>query len=873
MRLQKQIVSLIFSFFLITQAQAQAQETGDTTGIFSQVDSTIIENQEIGTNQAIDTLFVRKQDTRQNIPKIGLLLNQIVTKSKKYAIELGNVNLLLKAKPDFSEMDDRIPVLKNTMTELAEVVIEYEEKGNNRFINGIENFLNLIEEEQQNFEDRISKRVDDLVEAGDKLDKIRQDTIISLTLKNSETLPEIDRELRSIQNKLRSLDSLLITQELEIASYQSRVSDLSIQLLGLRESVNQSERNIQRRSWKKEINYIWEAPSYEIEDSFLTNFIKSVPINGSVLIRFVEKKSLFLTSSLLVVCLIYFFSKRAIKNVIARKEFAEQILERIKLIQNQLFISCIIITIPFIFTFIENPTIVFSSLLSLVFVTLSGWIAYQRFPKKVFWLLAIFYPVYLVAPTFGLAWGMNFDERYFDLFVSASGITLAILMYKETDRHLFVGSRVLKALSVFLLTFALFSFGVNIFGRPTLAKTFSILGVSNFYRGIGLYLFVQVFLKFVYIWLESSKKEDDVLTSYFDFQEIQNRVEKVISIFAIVLWFYALTVYLGWFSTIGNSLVSFLTQPRTLGNLEYEFSTILLFIIILMVSFFLANNIAYFASVFDQKTGSSRNKRLGSSILLIRLAIITIGFFIAMAVAKIPLDKITIVLGALSVGIGFGLQTIINNLVSGIILAFERPVQIGDNIQVGQLVGIVQEVGIRASKIRAYDGSEIILPNGDLLSQSLINWTLSDKRRRIELIIGVAYGSDMPTVQKVLEEVLKRDLILKDPPAKVFMQEFGDNSVNFRLLFWVGNMDIWLDLRSEVMNDIFKAFKENNIEIPFPQRDLYLKSVPGNLDNVIQALEVKEAILAPKDIKDSSTEESTSEDEKDQKDNKKSSEE
>jgi len=873
MRLQKQIASLLFfSIFLLTGVKAQ--EAGDTTGIFRQVDSTRIENLEVGTNRAIDTLFVRqKENKRQNIPKIGLLLNQIVTKTKKYAIELGKVNLILKAKPNFSKMDERIPVLKNTMTDLAGVVVEYEHRGNNRFINGIDNFLNLLEEEQQGFENKISERVEDLVEAGEQLDEIRQDTLISLTLKDRETLPEIDRELRSIQNQLGNLDSLLITQELEIASYQSRVSDLSIQLLGLRESVNQSERNIQRRSWKKEINYIWEPPSYEIEDSFLQNFIKSVPVNGSILLRFIQEKSSFLGSSLVIVFLIYFFTRRAIKNVMVRKEFAEQILERIKLIENQLFICTLFITIPFVFTFIENPTIVFSSLLSVVFVTLSGWVAYQRFPKRVFWLLVIFYPVYLVAPTFGLAWGMNFDERYFDLLVSVAGIILATFMYKEAGGQLFIGSKMLKAISVFLFIFSLCSLGLNVLGRATLAKTYSIAGVSNFYRGIGLYLFVQVILKFVYIWLESSKKEDDVLTSFFDFQEIQNRVENIISIFAWGLWFYALTVYLGFFATITTALSDFLTEPRTLGNLEYEYSTILLFFIILIISSLLANNIAYFASVFDQKTGSSRNKRLGSSILLIRLAIITIGFFIAMAAAKIPLDKITIVLGALSVGIGFGLQTIINNLVSGIILAFERPIQIGDNIQVGQLVGIVQEVGIRASKIRAYDGSEIILPNGDLLSQSLINWTLSDKRRRIELIIGVAYGSDMPMVQRVLEEVLKRDLILKDPPAKVFMQEFGDNSVNFRLLFWVGNMDIWLDLRSDVMNDIFAAFKENNIEIPFPQRDLYLKSVPGNLENVIQALEVKEAILAPEDIKNIHEEESSTEDKKNQKDNKKSSEE
>jgi small-conductance mechanosensitive channel len=199
-----------------------------------------------------------------------------------------------------------------------------------------------------------------------------------------------------------------------------------------------------------------------------------------------------------------------------------------------------------------------------------------------------------------------------------------------------------------------------------------------------------------------------------------------------------------------------------------------------------------------------------------------------MTAAKIPFDKIAIVLGALSVGIGFGLQTIINNLVSGVILAFERPIQIGDEIQVGENSGTVKEVGIRASKIQAYDGSEIVVPNGDLLSQSLINWTLSDKKRRIELIIGVGYGSDMKLVHSVLEDVLSRERILKVPTPKVYMQTFNDSSVDFRVLFWVESMDIWIDVRAEVMSTIFEKFAENNIEIPFPKRDLYLKSVPSN---------------------------------------------
>ncbi len=869
MSFTKNITFLLFA--LLIGFGAEAQVSSDTTA-FQVVDSAKIENQERGTNEAIDSLFIREEETaRKNIPKIGLLLNQIVTKAKNYSIEMGRLNLILRDRPDYTTLDSRIPTLRQTAVDLEKVILDNQEEANNRFLNGVENFLNYFQNEQENLDEIVNKRLEDLIDVGNRLDEIRQDSIMSLTLKNREILPEIDDELKLIQSEIKRLDSALISQELEIATYQAKIADLSIQFLNLRQFFRESERSVQRRSWNKEVNYLWEPETYSSEKSYNELYSESFTTNQFVFVRYLTINRTYLLISFGILLFVYILTRITIRRVETQKEFADQILGRIGFLKKNLFISCTIAVIPFVFTFIDNPTIVFGSLISLVFVTFSGFVAKDRLPKRVFTLWLVFFPFYLLSPTMGLAWGTNYDERYFDLIAAIAGIVLAFLMLRETSKNKFSGSNVIRYLSIFLLCFSLFSLGLNVFGRVSLAKTYVISGISNFYRGIALFLFVQIILKLVYIWLEASKKESDVLTSFFDFQEIQQRVESVVNVFAAALWFYSVTYYLGFFNPIFDSVQSFLVEPRTLGNLEYEFSTILLFFIILIATAFVANNIAYFASVFDQKSGSSRNKRLGSSILLIRLGIIMIGLFIAMAAAKIPLDKITIVLGALSVGIGFGLQTIINNLVSGIILAFERPVQIGDNIQVGELLGTVQEVGIRASKIRAYDGSEIILPNGDLLSQSLINWTLSDKRRRIELIIGVGYGSDMVLVNQVLEDVLDRERVLKNPPAKVFMQEFGDNSVNFRLLFWVENMDIWLEMRSEVMNAIFSAFKDNNIEIPFPQRDLYLKSVPNNLENIAEALEVKEAILAPKDLENEGSSEEVEENKPEEKDNKKPS--
>jgi small-conductance mechanosensitive channel len=184
------------------------------------------------------------------------------------------------------------------------------------------------------------------------------------------------------------------------------------------------------------------------------------------------------------------------------------------------------------------------------------------------------------------------------------------------------------------------------------------------------------------------------------------------------------------------------------------------------------------------------------------------------------------------VGIGFGLQNIFNNLVSGLILAFERPIQTGDIIQISNLnlMGEVKEIGIHASIVRTFDGAEVVVPNGNLISNEMINWTLSDQRRRQEIIVGVAYGTDINKVLEILNEVVPaQDNVLKNPPPLIIFIGFGESSLDFRVLFWT-HFDNGLGTKSRVGTAIDEAFKKAKIEIPFPQRDLHLRSVDDKID-------------------------------------------
>jgi small-conductance mechanosensitive channel len=219
---------------------------------------------------------------------------------------------------------------------------------------------------------------------------------------------------------------------------------------------------------------------------------------------------------------------------------------------------------------------------------------------------------------------------------------------------------------------------------------------------------------------------------------------------------------------------------------------------------------------FDEKQnpGPVKKTKLGSIALIVRIGIWTAGFLIAVAAAGIPINKISILIGALGVGIGFGLQNLVNNLVSGIIIAFERPIQIGDTIEVGGKTGTVQEIGVRSSQINNGEGANIIVPNGDLLSQQLINWTLHNRNRRIKIVISVPYKSDFRKARTlILEELGKSDKIMRDPKPAVTVDTFTNNLVNYEVKFWVPDMSETGDIRNELMLNIIDSFAKNNIEM------------------------------------------------------------
>jgi small-conductance mechanosensitive channel len=205
--------------------------------------------------------------------------------------------------------------------------------------------------------------------------------------------------------------------------------------------------------------------------------------------------------------------------------------------------------------------------------------------------------------------------------------------------------------------------------------------------------------------------------------------------------------------------------------------------------------------------------------------VLAFGFLVGLNTVGINLNALSFVAGAIGVGVGFGLQNITNNFISGIIILFERPIKIGDRIEVGDVNGDVVHIAARSTTVRTNDNIAIIIPNSSFISSNVINWSHGDSKVRFRVPVHVAYDSDIRLVERMLLEVARdNENVLEDPPPRVIFKEFGESALKFELRVWSSRL---LHRRGVLISQlnfaIFEKFREQGVQIPYPQRDLHLK--------------------------------------------------
>src|SRR5271157_5269318 len=373
--------------------------------------------------------------------------------------------------------------------------------------------------------------------------------------------------------------------------------------------------------------------------------------------------------------------------------------------------------------------------------------------------------------------------------------------------------RTIRAIAKIGLIFLPAAFLANIFGYVNFGNLLGIIFLISVYIAAMIYTAIRIIEGLIIIALQVRPLGSLRVISLHR-PMIQGRTCRVLEFLAFLFWLNVLLSFFGLRDSLIASIGAALNANLAIGSFSITLGGILAFLSAVWASFLVSKFLRF---LLEEDVYHHLHLARGipyAISTMLHYVILLVGFFVALGALGIDLTKVTILAGAFTVGIGFGLQNVINNFVSGLILLFERPIKVGDVIEVGGIVGEVSRIGIRASVIRAADGSEVIVPNGSLISSQVTNWTFSDRSRAVEFSVNVAGGADPQRVVELLKSTAAAHPgVAKQPLPQVYVTNFSAGAVTYQLRAWTDRHEDWAQLRSDLSVAVNEALAREKIAI------------------------------------------------------------
>ncbi|WP_341835288.1 mechanosensitive ion channel domain-containing protein [Chitinophaga pollutisoli] len=650
-------------------------------------------------------------------------------------------------------------------------------------------------------------------------DSIASNPRLYATPADSAEFMHLVRKLYVVGREVDPIDSALSASLRNAQHAKDQLDIMVYDLQSALEQIERYEKELSRQTFDREVGSLGLPP--ENARPFREILWQSVEKNRLILWFYVRNNLVKIAILLILTafCIIFLRTLRGKVKVsgLLRDDFNGQLVLRFPVLSAMLIVFSIF---QFIF---PDPPWVFNCLLWVISSACLTVIFYEfitPYWMRFWWMMWI---LFLLACGDFLLLQASRPERWFMLALAFGGMLVGG-WYLARGRRDELREKWIIYFMYCIVGVELLSAVANLTGRFNLAKALMASG------------FISVIIAIMFLWTVRLINEALQLASkiyqvperrmfFVNFAAVGQQAPRFFYFFLIIGWFilFARTFYA--FKLITEPVKDFLMSDRTIGSYTFSFFSVLAFFIILILSSIISRIVSFFAS---DKSGhpaeSGGQAGLGSWLLVVRIFIFVLGLLLAFAVAGIPLDRATFVMGALGVGIGFGLQTLVNNLVSGVILAFEKPLNVGDFVEVKGKSGTVKSIGFRSSMLQTLEGGHLVIPNGELLNDELINWNIQTSIRRNELTVGVSYDADLEKVEGVLQSLLKENShILKTPEPVIWASEFGDSAVLIQVYFWTVGLRPGKVAKSALIFAIHKAFKEQGIVIPFPQRDLHIK--------------------------------------------------
>ncbi|KRT18219.1 mechanosensitive ion channel protein [Pedobacter ginsenosidimutans] len=606
-----------------------------------------------------------------------------------------------------------------------------------------------------------------------------------------------------------NIQTLLNQVNLEVSSLQVSLDEIDIY-----------QRKMAYNAFGRDFGNIWEPAGFYRPFDEILNFSK---IKGLLTLGFYSENNSGKLLILFLLIAISFIYLRSLKRIYTSRELLKADFEGQLVLRYPLASAILLVLSLFQFIFISPPFIlsVLLWLISCICLTIifKGYIS--KYWLRVWGIMVLFF---ILAAADNLILQASRTERWFILIAAVIGVVSGLIILLQKKQQELREKWIMYSIG-FMVLLEVFAVFANIFGRYNLSKTLFIGGYLNVVIAI-LFLWVVRFINEGLLLAFDVYTVQDKKLFYLNFERVGKKAPLLLYVLLVFGWLILMGRNFPAFEYLAKPLGNFFSQDRTIGNYTFSINGLVLFVAIMAISVLVSKIVSFFASdehLAADKDSKQKKRGLGSWILLVRIFILSIGLFLAIAAAGIPMDRITIVLGALGVGIGFGLQTLVNNLVSGLIIAFEKPVNVGDIVDVDGQGGTMKSIGFRSSVISTWDGADVVMPNGDLLNSHLVNWSLAGNRKRVAIVLGIAYNSDLEKCRRIIVEVLDAEQrINKNPGPVVQYEQFGASTIDLKIYFWAKHIREAYAIRSDLIVAISEAFNANNISIPFPRQDVHL---------------------------------------------------
>ncbi|MDP5199887.1 mechanosensitive ion channel family protein [Flavobacterium sp. DG2-3] len=392
--------------------------------------------------------------------------------------------------------------------------------------------------------------------------------------------------------------------------------------------------------------------------------------------------------------------------------------------------------------------------------------------------------------------GLFFALCFLDLFITIGllqrlafvainlfGIRYGLVQIKTLKEELYIKG-FFKWASILFIGLNVLSILYNLFGRVSLSNMLSLTAFISLTQIVALSVLLKIILEIILLQIYTTRVKRGI-EKMFDYESLSDTLKKPFIIAISYMWVIVIASNLNIWESLRGSLTKLLSHPNTIGSITFTLGNVVLFFIIIWAAHLLQKYVAYFFGEIDDENEENINKRQHSKLLITRLVVLISGYLLAVAASGMPLDKLSILLGALGVGVGLGLQNVVNNFVSGIILIFDKPIQVGDVVEISSESGRIKSMGLRTTKINAPNGAEIIIPNGNLLSQNITNWTYTDNFKLVEVTFEITGETIPEEINTIVNETLANlPLVNNSKPSQIYYSSISDGKYKLLIKFW-----------------------------------------------------------------------------------------